>query len=377
MSLRLTLVTVFGGFLAAAGTIPSRATEAHFQGQAMAFGKTADGTSVEMFTLQNAGITAKLIAYGATLTELHVPDKGGKTADIVLGFDNMKDYLADHDYIGATVGRVANRIAKGRFALEGKTYTLATNNGPNHLHGGLKGFDKVVWKAISVQGSEGPGVKFIYNSPDGEEGYPGNVDISVTYVLTKQKELKIEYQAITNKPTPVNLTNHSYFNLAGAGVSDILGQELMIAADKYTPVNDTLIPTGEIESVKGTPLDFTKPTPIGQRIAAMKGDPGGYDHNFVLRGETRPLGLAARVKEPNSGRVMEVWTTEPGLQFYSGNFLNGKLKGKGGSVYRKHFGFCLEAQHFPDSVNHPNFPSIILRPGQTYRQTTVHRFSAE
>jgi aldose 1-epimerase len=344
----------------------------------MPFGKTPDGTQVELYTLTNDhGMQAKVMTYGAILTEVYTPDKSGKLDDVVLGFDNLKDYLKGHPFFGATVGRVANRIAKGKFTLDGKEYKLATNNGPNHLHGGNQGFDKHVWKAAAISDPAGPAVRFTYRSPDGEEGYPGNVDVAVTYTLTNNNELKIDYTATTDKPTPVNLSNHSYFNLGGITKDDILGHELMLAADKYTPVNDTLIPTGEIKAVQGTPLDFTKPTAIGARIAQLKGNPGGYDHNFVLRGGEKQPALAARVYEPKTGRVMEMYTTEPGVQFYTGNFLDGSQKGKGGVVYQKHHGFCLEAQHFPDSVNHANFPSMILRPGQTYRQTTVYKFAAK
>jgi aldose 1-epimerase len=346
------------------------------------FGKTADGAEVFLFTLANAhGVKAKLINYGAILTELHVPDKKGKTADVVLGFDDLKGYLAGHPYFGATVGRVANRIAKGKFTLDGKEYKLATNNGPNALHGGKKGFDKVVWAAEVGAGSEkkpNGHVRFTYKSPDGEEGYPGNLEVAVTYTLTEDDELRIDYEAKTDKATPVNLSNHSYFNLAGADSGDILGHEMMIAADKYTPVDSTLIPTGKIEPVKGTPLDFTTSTAIGKRIGELKGEPTGYDHNFVLRGgDGKKPALAAKVREPKSGRVMEMWTTEPGVQFYTGNFLDGSNKGKGGVAYKKHQGFCLEAQHFPDSVNHPDFPSVILKPGEKYTQTTIYKFSAE
>jgi aldose 1-epimerase len=339
------------------------------------FGTTADGTAVDLYVLTNSsGVKAKLITYGALLTEMHVPDREGKTADVVLGFDNLDAYLAGHPMFGATVGRVANRIADAKFTLDGKEYKLAANDGPNTLHGGKKGFDKAVWKAEAKEAADGVSVRFTHRSPDGDEGFPGNLDVAVTYTLTNKNELKIDYTATTDKATPVNLTHHSYFNLSGGKTADILGHELMLTADKYTPVNDKLIPTGKIESVQGTPLDFTKPAVIGARFDQLKGDPIGYDHNYVLPGEGKSLALAARVVEPKSGRVLEMYTTEPGVQFYTGNFLDGKLKGKGGTVYGKHAGFCLEAQHFPDSVHHPEFPSIILQPGKTYRQTTVYTF---
>jgi aldose 1-epimerase len=339
------------------------------------FGKLPDGTEVDLYVLTN-GMTAKIMTYGATLIELQVPDRDGKFADVVLGFDNLEGYVAGHPFFGSTVGRCANRIAKGKFTLDGKEYTLATNNKPNHLHGGNKGFDKVVWKAEAVEGKPGDAsVRFNYFSKDGEEGYPGTLKAVVTYTLTVRNELQIDYKATTDQATPVNLTNHSYFNLAGQGSGDILGHELMVAADRYTPTDATLIPTGKIEPVHDTPLDFRKPTPIGKRIGEIKADPVGYDHNFVMRGEGKKLDLAARVLDPTSGRVMEVLTTEPGVQFYTGNFLDGKNKGKGGAVYKKHAGFCLETQHFPDSVNHANFPSVILKPGETYRSTTIYRFA--
>jgi aldose 1-epimerase len=341
----------------------------------MDFGKTSEGTPVELYTLSNGKITAKVMTYGAILTELLVPDRNGKLGDVVLGFDSLEGYLAGHPFFGATVGRVANRVAGGAFSLDGKDYKLAVNNGPNSLHGGLKGFDKVVWKAEDVSGPAGPAVKFTYRSRDGEEGYPGNLDVAVTYTVTSQNEVKIDYKATTDKATPVVLTNHSYFNLAGPASGTILDHELKLVAKNYTPGDETMIPTGSIAPVKGTPLDFTTSTPIGARIDQIKGDPGGYDNNFVLDVEAKPPGIAATVYDPKTGRVMEVITSEPGLQFYTGNFLDGKTKGKGGVVYKKNQALCLEAQHFPDSVNHPNFPSCILRPGQTYTQTTIYKFS--
>ncbi len=342
------------------------------------YGTTREGAVVDLYTLTNKnGLVAKVITYGAILTELHVPDKQGKMADVVLGFGDLAKYEAGHPYFGSTVGRVGNRIAKGRFTLDGKQYVLATNNGPNHLHGGNKGFDKVIWKAEPLQVPDGAAARFTYVSADGEEGYPGTLTATVTYTLTDRNELKLDYTASTDKATPVNLTHHSYFNLAGEGTGDILGHELTILADRYTPVDDTLIPTGQLASVDGTVMDFRKPTAIGARIAKVPGaPPGGYDHNYVLANSSRALALAAVVTEPRSGRTMEVLTTEPGLQFYSGNFLDGTLVGKAGVAYKQHFGLCLETQHFPDSVNHANFPSTIVRPGQAYRTTTVYRFSA-
>ncbi len=341
----------------------------------MDFGKTPDGTPVDLFVLGNGRVTAKVMTYGAILTELDVPDRSGKSADVVLGFDTLEGYLPRHPYFGSTVGRVANRVGGARFSLDGKDYTLAANNGPNTLHGGLKGFDKVVWKAEDASGPAGPAVTFSYLSKDGEEGFPGNLAVAVTYTVTADDALKIDYRATTDKATPVNLTHHSYFNLAGPASGSILGHELMLTAAGYTPGDDGMIPTGAIGPVKGTPLDFTTSTPIGDRIDQLKGDPGGYDHNYVLDPAAKLIHPAARVTEPTTGRVMEVFTTEPGLQFYSGNFLDGSLKGKGGVVYKQHQGLCLEAQHFPDSVHHANFPSTILRPGQTYTQTTIYKFS--
>jgi aldose 1-epimerase len=342
------------------------------------FGKTAEGEPVDVFTLTNANkVQAKIMTYGATLIEVDVPDRNGKFDDLVLGFDNLEGYLAGHPFFGSTVGRVANRIAKGMFTVDGKQYTLAVNNGPNTLHGGLKGFDKKVWKPEGIASPDGVAVKFTYVSPDGEEGFPGTLTATVQYTLTNQNELKIDYQATTDKATPVNLTNHSYFNLSGASSGNILGHEVTLTADKYTPVDDTLIPTGEIRSVADTPLDFRTPHTIGERVAQIPASIGGYDHNFVLPGGGKKLELAAHVYEPKSGRVLEMYTTEPGMQLYTSNFLDGRLKGKGGAVYNKHQAFCLEAEHFPDSINQPNFPTVLLRPGTTYKQTTVYKFSTK
>lgn len=340
----------------------------------MPYGTTPDGQAVDQYTITNGHVTAKIITYGGIITNLIVPDRDGKPGDVVLGFDDLSGYTGTHPYFGALVGRYANRIAKGKFTLDGKDYTLATNNGPNALHGGLAGFDKKVWKAEPV----GPNaLKLSYTSPAGEEGYPGSLTAIVTYTVTDDDGLRIDYEATADAPTPVNLTNHTYFNLSGVPGHTILGHAVQLEADKYTPVDDTLIPTGKIDPVEGTPLDFRTPHAIGERIAQMKGDPGGYDHNVVLRsgGSKEPV-LAATVSDPHSGRVMTMLTTEPGVQFYSGNFLDGSNVGKTGKAYPKHAGMCLEAQHFPDSVNREDFPSTILRPGQTYRQTTIYKFSA-
>ncbi|HWD92965.1 MAG TPA: aldose epimerase family protein [Verrucomicrobiae bacterium] len=337
------------------------------------FGNLPDGSAVEQFTLSGGDITCKIINYGGIITELHTPDKNGKDGDVVLGFDNFPQYLtANKAFFGTIVGRFANRIAKGKFTLDGKTYSLAINNGPNHLHGGLKGFDKVAWKAVAVESKDAPALKLSYISPDGQENYPGTLKMLVTYTVTDKNEVRIDYEAETDQATLINLTNHSYFNLAGSG--DVMGHELMVNAKEFTPSDDTLIPTGEIKSVQGTALDFTEPKAIGRHIGKLLDQPHrGYDHNFVLNNDGKMV-LAARVFEPKSGRVMEVLTDQPGIQLYTGNFLE-ETRGKGGSVYGRHGGFCLETQHFPDSVNHPNFPSTILRPGEKYRTTTVHRFS--
>jgi aldose 1-epimerase len=339
------------------------------------FGTLPDGTKVEMFTLMNAhGAIAKVITYGATLTELWMPDRAGKMDDVVLGFDSLQGYLGKHPWFGATVGRVANRIAKGKFTLDGKEYSLEVNDPPNNLHSGSNDLSRVVWKAEQSRDGDFSAVRFTYISPDGDEGFPGTLSTSVTYRLTNANELKLEYSAMSDKATPVNMTNHSYFNLGGG--NDILEETLYLAAESYTPVDSALIPTGQIAPVKGTPFDFTHSVAIGSRIAGMGEKPGGYDHNFVL-GEPGKRKLAARVVDPMSGRQMEVWTTEPGIQFYSGNFLDGTLRGKRGVVYRKHSALCLETQHYPDSVNHPTFPSVIVRPGQTYRTETTYKFSVD
>lgn len=341
--------------------------------QTDAIGELPDGTQVDQFTLTNgAGLRVKIMTYGATLTTVEAPDRDGKLDVVTLSLDSLDGYLAGHPYFGSVVGRYANRIAKGKFTLGGAEYTLAVNNGPNHLHGGIKGFDKAVWKAEPHECEKCVGVKFSHTSPDGDEGYPGTLTCSATYTLSADNRLKMEYTAESDKPTPVNLTNHAYWNLAGAGSGDALAHEMMLNADAYLPVDDGLIPLGEPAAVKGTPMDFTQPHTIGSRIAQVE---GGYDHCYVLnRKESEELSLAARVVEPKSGRVMEIFTTQPGIQFYTGNFLDGTLTVAGKPCLR-HYAFCLETQHFPDSPNRPEYPTTVLRPGETYRETTVHRFS--
>ena len=338
------------------------------------FGKLPDGTPVKRFTLRNAhGLVAKVMSQGATLTELQVPDRSGHFTNVVLGADRFEAYLKGFPASAAVIGRFANRIAKARFTIDGVEYRLAANNGPNHIHGGRRGFAQVVWEGQALPRRERESaVQFTYLSKDGEEGYPGNLKVTVVYTLTDDDELRIDYGATTDKATPVNLTNHAYFNLAGAG--DALGHELWIAAERYTPADDQLIPTGEIASVKGTPLDFTRPTRIGARIEQLKPKLNGYDHNYVLNSDGTSPKLFARAVEPNSGRVMEVSTTEPGVQLYTGNHLR-EVVGAGGAVFGPHGGFCLETQHYPDSVNQPSFPSPILRPGRIFKSTTVFKFS--
>lgn len=334
------------------------------------FGTTPDGMPVDIYTLAIAnGLKARIMTYGAIIVALEAPDRHGNFADVTLGYDSLAGYIANNPYFGAVVGRYGNRIANGRFKLNGVEYQLATNNGPNHLHGGVKGFDKVVWQAEPVQTDSTIGLKLTYLSPDGEEGYPGNLAATVTYTLTRQNELKVSYEATTDKATPINLTHHSYFNLAGQG--DILGHELTLVADRFTPVDATLIPTGELKPVQGTPMDFTTPHAIGERIDQV---PDGYDHNFVLNNDDGSMALAAQLYDPSTGRLLEIYTTEPGIQFYSGNFLDGTITGKAGKVYQKHYGLCLETQHFPNSPNQAQFPPVILYPGVTYTHETVHRF---
>jgi aldose 1-epimerase len=337
-----------------------------------------DGTQVDGYTIRNArGTSLHVITYGAIITSLRTRDAQGRFADVVLGFDSLAGYLKDSPYFGAIVGRYANRIAKGRFSLGGTTYQLPVNNGPNSLHGGTRGFDKVVWRAAAFENDTAAGVVLSYASPDGDMGSPGRLDVQVTYTLTDRDELVVDYHATTTRPTPVNLSQHSYFNLAGDAQRDILGHVLQLDASRYTPVDSTLIPTGELAPVAGTPFDFRTATAIGARIGASHEQlrfGGGYDHNFVLARSTRGLQHAARVVEPTTGRTLDVFTDQPGVQFYSGNFLDGSLHGKAGRVYARRAGFCLETQHFPDSPNHPGFSSTILRPGERYTSRTVFRF---
>jgi aldose 1-epimerase len=343
-----------------------------------AWGKTKGGEAVELYTLTNAkGHKVSIMTLGAIVVSIQVPDKAGALGDVALGFDSLDGYLAPNPFFGAVAGRYGNRIGGGTFTIDGHTSTLPKNDGANTLHGGTKGFDKYVWKGRPVTSSNGPTVVLTHVSPDGDQGFPGTLTATVSYTWTNDDELKIHYHATTDKPTVVNLTNHSYFNLAGAGSGTILGQVMQIFADKFTPVAKGLIPTGELKPVAGTPFDFLKPTPIGARIESSDEQitlGGGYDHNFVLNGSAGTLRPAAHVIDPSSGRTMDVLTTEPGVQFYTGNFLDGKIAGKGGKVYEKRAGFCLETQHFPDSPNKPKFPSTVLRPGQRYDTTTVYRF---
>jgi len=341
------------------------------------FGKTLNGKRVDIYTLCNTnGVEARICNYGGILVSMKVPDRAGHIGDVVLGYDNLDGYLTNSPYFGAMVGRYGNRIAKGKFTLDDVNYTLAVNNGPNALHGGLKGFDKKVWRAKVVGSDAGPALELTYRSKDGEEGYPGTLDVKAVYTLMPDNGLRLEYTATTDKDTVLNLTQHSYFNLAGQG--DVLEHKVFINADKFTPVDETLIPTGELRSVEGTPFDFRQPTAIGARI---KQDDrqlkigNGYDHNFVLSHPMGRLDVIAQVSEPTTGRVLEVLSTEPGLQFYTGNFLDGTITGKGGQVYNFRNGFCMEPQHFPNSPNQSDFPPVVLRPGQVYHNTIIFRFS--
>lgn len=342
------------------------------------FGQTAAGAAAELFTLTNAhGMVVKITNFGGIITEIHVPDKHGIFANVNLGFDSFEGYLQkDVPYFGALIGRFGNRIANGKFTLDGETYSLATNNGNNHLHGGLVGFDKVVWAATSFETANSVGITLKYLSVDGDQGYPGNLDVTVVYELTNDNEILVKYHAVTDKATPINLTQHAYFNLAGKG--DVLGHDIMINADHLTAINDEAIPTGDLPLVENTPFDFRSPRSIGERInqddEQLKNG-NGYDHNFVLnKAQAKELSLAARVLEKNSGRVLEVFTQEPGVQFYSGNWMDGSLTGKGWD-YTRRSGFCLEPQHFPDSPNQPQFPNTILRPGEEYTSVMSYKFS--
>ena len=345
------------------------------------FGKTGDGQAVDLYTLSNpGGMEAKITNYGGIVTELHVPDRKGQPGDVVLGYDKLSSYIEASPYFGCITGRYANRIAKGRFTIDGTEYKLATNNGDNHLHGGVAGLDKKVWKAREVKGVGRAGIEFSYLSPDGEEGYPGNLNCKVTYWLTVQNELEIQYEATTDKATHLNLTHHSYFNLAGAGSGDILNHQVEIFADKFVPTDAGNIPLGELAPVKGTPFDFLTPHTIGKRIGEEDQQLKvgiGYDHNWVINSTGKGLELAARVTEEQSGRIMEVLTDQPGIQFYTGNFLDGSNVGKGGKIYKHRNAFCLETQKFPDSPNNPSYPSSLLEPGQTYRHMCVYRFSTK
>lgn len=350
------------------------------------FGSMEDGRPVALYTLSNAhGLEVKITNYGGIITSIRVPDKHGRLEEVVLGFDELSgytnaEYREEGPYFGAIIGRYGNRISEGKFTLDGREYSLAKNNGPTHLHGGIKSFDKVLWETEPFKTAEAVGLKLHYVSPHMEEGYPGTLSVTVSYSLTNDNELKIEYQATTDKTTVVNLTNHAYFNLTGSTKRDILAHQLMIKADAFVPVSESLIPTGDVLEVAGTPFDFTSPHTIGDRIEADHQQlkyARGYDHTWVLNGEGGELKLAATVYEPESGRFMEAFTTEPGVQFYTGNFLSGKLTGRGGTVYQQRYGLCLETQHFPDSPNQPQFPSTELKPGETYRSQTSYRFSVK
>ena len=382
LSFLLTLTTILPAFLllglALAGCESGEApAPAPVASERAPFGTTPDGEPVEIFTLRNAnGMTARITNYGGNVVSLTAPDREGRFEDITLGFDSLAPYTSVYSRFGAIIGRYGNRIAKGRFTLDGQEYTLAVNNGNNHIHGGLRGFDKRVWNAelLDAAGDE-PALRLTYRSPDGEEGYPGTLDVTVVYRLTNDNELRIEYEAVTDKPTPLNLTNHTWFDLSAGRAENVLHQEVMIDADRYVPVDDEQIPTGELRPVEGTPFDFRSPKPIAEDIDEV---PGGYDHTFVLNRDAEgALARAAVVRDSLSGRTLVMETTEPGVQFYTGNGLDGSITGKGGRVYNRHAGLCLEAQHFPDSPNQPDFPDTVLRPGETYRQTTIYRFGVE
>ncbi|QDU95321.1 aldose epimerase family protein [Lignipirellula cremea] len=343
--------------------------------ESSSYGKTADGSPITLYTCTNEnGLVLKMIDYGAIVVSMQTPDRDGKLKNITLGHDSLAGYEMKHPHYGSTIGRYGNRIAKGKFTINGQEYSLAINNGVNHLHGGLVAFDRVVWKSEPVETADAVGVKFTRLSKDGEEGYPGNLDVTVVYTLTQNNELRIDYTATTDKPTHLNLTNHNYWNLAGAGAGKILDHQLQVNADQYVPVDDNLIPTGKLADVAGTPLDFREFHRVGERIQQIEADPIGYDHCYVIQRSQPGMAVAAKVKDPSSGRTMEVSTTQPGIQFYSGNFLNGSEAAHGHQQYE---GFCLETQHYPDTPNQPTFPTTLLKPGETYHQTTVHRFGVE
>jgi aldose 1-epimerase len=366
------------------GLIIAQVGKANSKVQKQSFGKTSDGQNIELFTLSNThGMQVAISNFGGEIVSLKVPDRGGKIGDVVLGYDDVAGYELNKAYFGATIGRYGNRIAKGKFSLDGHEYQLPLNDGPNTLHGGIKGFNRRVFAAKEVSSKAGEALELDYLSKDGEEGFPGNLAVKVVFTLmAESNDLKIEYSATTDKPTVLNLTNHSYFALSGEGSEDMLGDELTLNAKQFTPVDSTLIPTGELRNVSGTPFDFTQPTAIGKRID-QAGDEQlkfgkGYDHNWVLEGGVKSSpGFAARVYDPKSGRVLEILTTEPGVQFYTGNFLDGTVKGKGGKLYAHRSALCLETQHFPDSPNHPSFPSTELKPGQTLHSTSLYRFSVK
>ena len=366
-------------WVAAAAMLVSHSAFASQEISVRPFGETAAGEAVDLYTLVNSeGAQAEITNYGGIVVSLMMPDQEGEFEDIVLGFDTLDEYLQGHPYFGATVGRYANRIADAEFTLDGETYQLTANDGENHIHGGEQGFDKVVWRAQAYTTPNGPALRLYYVSEDGEEGYPGNLEVRVTYTLTNDNELRADFHATTDAPTICNLTHHSYFNLAGEG--DILDHVVMLPADHFTPVDEELIPTGEVRPVEGTPFDFREPTPIGARIDEENEQlerGGGYDHNWVYEKEAGELTLLARVVEPESGRVMEVFSTKPGMQLYTGNFLDGSLTGKDGWVYEQRHAFCMEPHYFPDSPNQPDFPSAVLRSDETYDHTMVYRFSVE
>jgi aldose 1-epimerase len=359
----------------AAASTTTSGSQTEMKIECASMGKTRVGEEVHVYTLTNAGgLKAKVMTYGATLIAVELPDRNGKFENVTLHLESLDGYLAGHPFFGSVAGRYANRIAKGKFTLDSRQYTLATNNGPNHLHGGIKGFDKAVWQARPIESAAAVAVELTHVSPDGDEGYPGKLTAKVVYTLTNDNELKMEYTATTDQPTVVNLTNHAYWNLGGIHAGNVLDQQLTLNADRYLPVDDTLIPLGDPQPVRGTPMDFTRPETIGARIGQVR---GGYDHCYVINQERQgQLTLAARAVDRKSGRAMEVYTTQPAVQFYSANFLDGTLKAEG-VTYTNHYGFCLETQHYPDSPNHPSYPSTVLRPGQTYHQLTVHKFSVE